>query len=70
MTIEFLQKIEKIKSLLNILEKESENAINRFKIKEMTDNTDKFQVMIVSGRKKVETMKLKISDVEFLQRLL
>lgn len=57
-----------LEPLLDILEKESKNAINWFKTNEMIVNPDKFQVMIVNRRKKLETVKLKINEVEIPTR--
>ena len=55
---------KEIKSLLDLLEKESENAINWFKVNDMIVNPDKFQMMIIGGNKKMDTVKIKINDVE------
>ena len=53
-----------METLLDILEKESEVAINWFKQNEMIVNPDKFQAMVLGRHKQKETINLKINGAE------
>ena len=50
--------------LLDILEKESETAINRFKQNQMIVNPDKFQAMVLGRHKQKEKINLNINGAE------
>ena len=50
--------------LLNILEKESETAIKRFKQNQMIVNPDKFQAMVLGRHKQKEKINLNIDEAE------
>ena len=53
-----------METLLDILEKESEVAINWFKQNEMIVNPDKFQAMVLGRHKQKETINLTINGAE------
>ena len=53
-----------METLLDILEKENETAIKRFKQNEMIVDQDKFQAMVLGRRKQKETVNLKINGAE------
>ena len=53
-----------METLLDILEKESEVAINWFKQNEMIVNPDKFQAMVLGRHKQKETINLAINGAE------
>ena len=57
-----------IETLLNILEKESETAINWFKENEMIVNPDKFQALILGKHKQNDNIKLKINGSDIIPR--
>ena len=50
--------------LLDILEKESETAIKRFKQNQMIVNPDKFQAMVLGRHKQKEKINLNINGAE------
>ena len=50
--------------LLDILEKESETAIKRFKQNQMIVNPDKFQAMVLGRNKQKEKINLNINGAE------
>ena len=55
--------------LLNILEKESETAIKRFKQNQMIVNPDKFQAMLLGRHKQKEKINLNINGVEITVKI-
>ena len=55
--------------LLNILEKESETAIKRFKQNQMIVNPDKFQAMVLGRHKQKEKINLNINGVEITVKI-